>query len=277
MLIRRTKDQLYLITQPDHGALTGFLAREWGGGPFALPGDRSAAILAAELHDLGWDRLDGEPLFCAAGQCPHDFLDHPTAPRLAAYTDGIERVTRLDPYAGLLVSMHFVGIYNGYYGYRGAAHRRAAERMLAGLPPDSQAHIRRFMDQELQRQADLRRRIRTGPHLRLHYLLLQVWDRLSLLACLTSPDDPGSALVRAITQGYPDVPTGAGRHAHPLTVAWQAPGVLALHPFPLRQAGVHYDLPVRILPNRPYQSAADLAAVWSATLPDTLRLTFIAG
>lgn len=276
MLIRRTDTTLYLITQPDHGALTGFLAQQWGGEGFGLPGDRCGAILAADLHDCGWDELDARPLFSPALAGPYDFMNYPTRERLAGYQAGIERVAQLDPYAGLLVSLHFTGLYNGFFGWRGPVQKAAALHLLQSLPPDSQEKIRAFVAQETERQTSLQARLGATPHLRLHYLLLQVWDRLSLFAGLTAPNEITPPTLTWVTDDYNDVPTGDGRTTRPLQVTWREPGVIGLKPYPLRQPEAYFDLTVRRILTRPYQSQADLDKAWADAAPERFRINFVA-
>ena len=63
MLVTRRGGRLALVTQPDHAAIAGTLARHWGNQEFATPLASEALICAAEHHDDGWLELDGRPMF----------------------------------------------------------------------------------------------------------------------------------------------------------------------------------------------------------------------
>ena len=73
-------------------------------------------MLAATRHDDGWGVYDRRPTFDGTNDRPTSFLDVPIPAHLAFYRACIEVVTQEDAYAGLLVSMHGAGIYNGRYG-----------------------------------------------------------------------------------------------------------------------------------------------------------------
>ena len=106
-----------------------------------------------------------------AGELP---ADRPHHPRRALPGGDREAVAR-DPRAGLLVSLHGQGLYEGRRGLDPGPPTPRAER-----PPAVQA----FLAEQDGVQADLRRRIGGGPALDAWawagYRLLQTWDVLSL-------------------------------------------------------------------------------------------------
>ena len=71
MLKRQVGSELWCITQPDHAAVSGYLAAHWGNGEFARPGSfapfpeperlRAETILAIAEHDNGWWEWEGDP------------------------------------------------------------------------------------------------------------------------------------------------------------------------------------------------------------------------
>src|SRR4029434_4431154 len=86
-----------------------------------------------------------------------------------------------DPTTGLLVSMHGAGLYNDRYGTF-----RLAERQFS---PSEQALVDEFLAEQALFQQSLAERalgrqvhthVTTDPQVWYNYLLLQVWDRLSL-------------------------------------------------------------------------------------------------
>ena len=71
MLKRQVGSELWCITQPDHAAVSGYLAAHWGNGEFARPGYfapfpeaerlRAETILAIAEHDNGWWEWEADP------------------------------------------------------------------------------------------------------------------------------------------------------------------------------------------------------------------------
>ena len=97
------------------------------------------------------------------------------------YRRGIAMAAEHDPTTGLLVSMHGAGLYNDRYGTF-----RLAERQFN---PAEQALVDEFLAEQALFQQSLAERalgrqfhthVTTDPQVWYTYLLLQVWDRLSL-------------------------------------------------------------------------------------------------
>jgi len=150
-----------------------------------------------------------------------------------------------DPTTGLLVSMHGAGLYNDRYGTF-----RLAERQFS---LSEQALVDEFLAEQALFQQSLAERalgrqihthVTTDPQVWYTYLLLQVWDRLSLqyafrlatdgaIAPLPRPDGTSAVL--------------HCRHHGDLSLR------LALYPF--AQSSCTFPLQARRLPDRPYRNA----------------------
>ncbi len=89
----------WLITQPDHAALAGDLARQMG-----RPALEAEVIEAIGLHDEGWGPFDEKELRSAA---PRSFLAMSPAEFVQAWTASIERAQQASAIGGILVSRHF--------------------------------------------------------------------------------------------------------------------------------------------------------------------------
>ena len=71
MLKRRVDNQIWLISQPDHAAVSGYLASHWGNEAFSQPGYylpsaqselwRAEAIFGIAEHDNGWWEWEADP------------------------------------------------------------------------------------------------------------------------------------------------------------------------------------------------------------------------
>ena len=155
-----------------------------------------------------------------------------------------------DPTTGLLVSMHGAGLYNDRYGTFRLAERRfsLSEQELVDEFLAEQALFQQSLaERALGRQ--LHTHVTTDPQVWYNYLLLQVWDRLSLqYAFRLAADGDIAPLPR---------PDGASavlhcRHKGDLSL------VLAPYPFP--QSPWTFPLQARLLPDRPYRNAEEFLA-----------------
>ena len=195
------------------------------------------------------------------GGAPVDFpqIDRPT--HVALYREGIEGAIARDPRAGLVVSMHGRGLYEGRLGLDPGPPTPRAER-----PPAVQA----FLAEQDRVQDDLRRRIGGGSALDdwawAGYRLLQTWDVLSLH--LTWRAQAGG---RETT--LPQVPRAVGDPGVTLTLRPVDALAATCDPWPF--AGDRVALPVaaRVVEDRPYASDADLQGALRAAPWETRAYT----
>lgn len=94
---------LLLVDQDDHAHLAGELAAALADG---LPAPRGALVAAARVHDNGWREADAAPTLDVESGRPHAYTDVPDDVYLDVWRRGIDRAVALDPYVGLLVSLH---------------------------------------------------------------------------------------------------------------------------------------------------------------------------
>lgn len=163
----------WLITQPDHAALSGGLAALVSPRFFALQDD---VVRAIELHDAGWALYPCEhdaaaPPPTAASGKPLSFLEIDPAEFIPAWQGSIQSAAETGAAGGIIVSQHFC---------------RLAQTRLR-TEADTPADVRRlstFLEQERRRQAALCAR---APHSsqQLEALtdVLQFCDLLSLYLC----------------------------------------------------------------------------------------------
>ena len=180
MIVRPTGDTAEIVMQVDHAVISGQLAEAWAGEIAA----RDSLIVAARLHDIGWRHWEAEPRLNTDTDQPTNFLNVQIDEHLRLYRLGIEEVAAVDPYAGLLVSMHSAGIYTGRYGTQPALKLTRA--------PDVQSLVDDFVAEQEARYEAVRDGLDVSQdELWRNYLLLQVFDRLSLRVCLGDPAGPG--------------------------------------------------------------------------------------
>jgi len=95
--------EYWLITQPDHAALSGAIAAALG--PPLLPQLSPEVVQGITLHDGGWAPFDAQTP--VANGKPLSFLDYQPKDFLRAWDSSIERAEKLAPIAGAMVSGHF--------------------------------------------------------------------------------------------------------------------------------------------------------------------------
>lgn len=273
MIVRRTETAgrggtLYLIRQLDHSALSGEFARRWGHPPFAPPSPLDAVVLAASRHDEGWRDQDSQPLYDDRAKAPAHFRDLDVRRHIPFYRDGIRRIVEMDPYAGLLVSMHGSGIYEGRYG--------AGPIRMTTQTEDVRAEMDAFVEEQETLQTRLRRRLWGGSGRRrrfeakvwFHYELLQVWDLLSLFVCIDRDRTPA--------QRIGPVPTTLDGDDVELEAAASG-DVVRLRPWPFTVEALDAGIPARGLPDRSYERQEELRRAMDAAREVTLPCRLVPG
>jgi uncharacterized protein DUF3891 len=267
VLISRRDGQLCLVTQPDHAALAGALAKRWGNERFAPEGVGESLIAAATRHDDGWAEIDGRPAVLEAEGRPARFLEVDLPDTVGPYGAGVERLYADDAYAGVLTSRHWAGLYSSRWGVQDS-------------PPVGHPAARAVVEEQELRAARESLALWGGRGLRSafeaalwrDYELLQALDFLSLAMCLVdlgTPTDasaapvPVPATLRELEQPpgarlVPNVPDADGAHVT-ITVTVRRPGVVELDPYPLAEPVVAGRVRARLIDDARHPSG-DAAA-----------------
>lgn len=280
MLITRRGDMLCLVRQVDHGGLAGQVAEAWGGAGFEPPVPLGPACLAAARHDEGWRPWDDRPAFNEEEARPLHFLEIAMADHIPLYKAGVETVTELDRYAGLLVGMHWSGLYRGRWGLQSNTE---------GLLQPDRTPVQKLQDEavaaEESRWIGLKTRLWNGSGPRAefenrlwhNYGLLQAWDLLSLYICVARLDAPDvasepmllSSTLRPIDQKpgrrrIPAVPTRIGQPAVDLDLTVFEAGVVIVEPYPFTAPAVAFSVAAVVIPDRRYEEDEMPAAIKAA-------------
>jgi uncharacterized protein DUF3891 len=207
------------ITLAEHQGLAVQLAAAFGNERCDPLVPRDVMLFAVGNHDAGWAALDAAPALDAATGLPCSLNRNRRADLLAAAVASADYNERHHPFCGLLVSLHYTGLYRGRIGPIPASEKPAVNAMLAG---------------EVRRQQRLRDSLARDPAwctwvdepaLRFNFERLQFFDRLALYLNATPLD-------RLQSMVFERVPMAPARTAE-VTVL-RADGGVAFDEFPFR-------------------------------------------
>jgi hypothetical protein len=108
MIRRGVGNEYWLFTQMEHARLAGEVAKHLRGVAQGTS-HRDSLILACAQHDAGWFIHDDAPRITPKKK-PVDVFEPPPFLGFAIWSKSARRVAAMDPYAGLLVSLHSLGI-----------------------------------------------------------------------------------------------------------------------------------------------------------------------
>ncbi|SNT55076.1 Protein of unknown function [Asanoa hainanensis] len=268
MIVTRRDGALHLVEQVEHGRVSGVLAAAWGNEVFEAPTPGEPVRTAATRHDEGWRAWDARVLFHELDRRPLHFLEIDASEHVQLYRQGVERVALGDVYAGVLVGMHWTGLYRGRWSAPGARGR-------LDLGADGRAAQDAAVDAEERRWVEAKRLAWTSQEPRAafearlwhNFELLQLWDLLSLYLCVMpsqpaaapGPATPWGPQLAALAHAAEDVllPPVRGNPFGPaqrITVGVRVPGVLWLDPYPFASE-MTVDVVSTAVPDRPFSHA----------------------
>jgi hypothetical protein len=246
-----------MITQNDHAAVAGFCAAHWGNDHFERPDPFLSTMRATLLHDLVWLKEESSPLFNpSTGQTPN-FLAVPFDIQNDEYGSTIERINREDPYAGWLVSRHRTGIWKSRYGLLKQPHYHV--RNLSADIEDLVAHA--------HAQQDAAAATYDRQKLTINYVLLQVWDLLSLYIC--SNEHLKEIAIEPVPTSY------AGEHSVSLTLVPVAPTRINVDPFPFDLPSLEVAVVYRRLAQQVFDDEAAFQRAYFEAPQELAKFTFV--
>lgn len=270
MIVRHDPAGLHLVLQTDHADLSGQLARHWGNDRFDPPRPAESAVAAAAGHDEGWREWEAAPRVDPRTARPYQFTEMDLRVHHRFYGRGVGRVAERDRYAGLLVSMHSVGLYRKRFGTN-------PQLIFREIPPEATAEIDAYVADQEAFQARLREELAPAvadpagdvvaarqafeAQVWTNYRLLQAWDLLSLFFCTRR-------LEAGITACVPHVPVryGSGEQAKLLLEAVGGDAVTVL-PYPFATSPLPLRLRARLVEDRDYRDDADFQRAFAAAEP----------
>jgi Protein of unknown function (DUF3891) len=264
-LILQQTDPIIVIRQTDHAFLSGFFAREWGNNTFSRPEPFTSFCLAASEHDNGWHEWELAPGVDPRTFTPYSFMTVPTEEHIFLYQRGIERVVKVDLYAGLLVVSHCMGLYDRSRatipGYS-AKYVKSQEQHVAN------DFVQRLRLQQLRLKVDLRNNPATKPFtdeklIKANAQRIEALDRLSLYFCLGAAEDAS----------IESVPTNDDGNE----VDWEVRPVghsnFTVNPYPFRREPLDFTILARRVPKRRYADDAEFQRVLASAPFFNIRFT----
>lgn len=255
MLKNRVGDETWLITQPDHAAVSGYLAEHWGNEEFSRPGFfgdpprpdelREAVVFAIAQHDNGWREWEADPEIDPEDGLPLHFLQARGEWAFERWERGAARYVEERPYESLLISLH--GYWLHRVQYDSDCDDRFRHPIFGSNPPladpDSEAgrRIARFLAERESFHEKLRGRIEPDrlqeesqfPHVR----LLQTLDALSLML-----GAGGLSPARLI-----EIPRASWSERVEIEIEPLGDGRLALSPYPFDRDPLPVEMPGRAI------------------------------
>ncbi len=252
--------QLLLVLQIDHSRVAGHLAAQWGNDLFSRPRPYASMVLAAQEHDNGWWEWEVKPSTLNSDGYPLDYHDgtlkYLGVQRLTATKRGVQRVAELDPYAGLIVLMHNVGLLNAGYGRFKYLHDRTDDPRVREYI-HHQEGVRQGLLSEL-RQSEMYAEFATEEQIGINFELMEIFDLMGQFLCNHYPLDRSGRRNRpTVTLNDASVPVGPGRDDTTITFdALDRTGAI-VRPYPFNKDPLNITFPGRLVPRRSYASTDD--------------------
>jgi hypothetical protein len=269
MIVQEQGDELILIRQTDHAVLSGFFAREWGNELFRRPEPFESVRLAAAEHDNGWREWELQPQIDPRTRLPYSFMSLPTEEHIALYQTGIERLVKIDRYAGMLVSLHASQLYDRA---RATIPGYSAKYIKASETEMVNAFLQGLKLQQLRLKVDLRGEPTTKDFaqeklLETNSRRLETLDRLSLYFCMNTPQEVTMEAIPVDDQGS----------EVDLELRPQGGDAVSLAPYPFRKAPLTVSILARRVPKRVYTGSLDFQKTLARAPYTAINFTVSAG
>ncbi|HVA92128.1 MAG TPA: DUF3891 family protein [Chloroflexota bacterium] len=267
MLIRKDGEELVITRQTDHMAQVARMAERWGNARFPAPEHREETIRAAGLHDSGWRVWEDAPTLLSETGRPRNLGEIERPVHAAFYRQGVDSAGGIDPYTGLLVSLHASVLYAGVDDWD----------LESLTPPDANGRTdieRAFIAEQTALQGRVRSELTTNARYATSvapwrlwpaYLRLRAWDRLSLYFVYHGLGE------REIDR----VPENDGETT--VFLRQTGPRSAVASPWPFDRERVTFPVVVARVPDRRYESGAEFLETLVHASPDVWEYTLAQG
>ncbi|QCJ44387.1 DUF3891 family protein [Bacillus sp. S3] len=237
---------LYIVNQYDHSIQAGEVARHWGNDQFTRPGYFDSLCLAVEKHDIGWIESDTNVLFNAETRQPVPFLSVNLLQHVDFYGKGYEKVKEEDPYAGLLVGMHWMGLYTSRFGYDPSFTFKIPQELAPQIDEKIISMQKEWVDLKMELWKKSGPRSQFENNLWMNYEIVQFMDRLSQYVTMHKPDTTNTLVMGPVREQLES-------KGVMMTVQGQGNGTVVVDPFPF-DSEVETTVVLRKIPDISYES-----------------------
>lgn len=237
---------LYIVNQYDHSVQAGEVTRHWGNEEFIQPENFDSLCLAVEKHDIGWVESDEIVLFDEVTGQPVPFLNVNLMQHVDFYGKGYERVKAEDPYAGLLVGMHWMGLYTSRFGYDPSFTFKIPENLASQIDEKIISIQKEWVDLKMEMWNKKRPRSEFENNLWVNYEIVQFMDRLSQYVSMHKQDTTNKLVMGPVRKDLESKGTM-------ITVQGQGDGTIVVDPFPFKSE-VETTVKLRKIPDITYGS-----------------------
>ncbi|MBT2669011.1 DUF3891 family protein [Bacillus sp. ISL-4] len=248
MFVSKHGNEIWLIDQYHHAIQAGEVAAYWGNDEFEAPSP--SLITAVEKHDIGWVKPDKEVLFDEETGRPINFININVRQHVSFYSNGYNKVLEEDPYAGMLVGMHWIGLYTSRFGYDPTFTYKIPEDLKEFMQNVVIETQKEWINVKMKYWQFNEKRSVFEDKLWMDYEFLQLMDRMSQLVSLNTHHDKAEAVLGPVRKNQ----NGEGIH---ISVQLPGDGSVVVEPFPFKEE-FETSVRVRKIHDRKYESHADL-------------------
>lgn len=248
MFVSTHNNEIWLVDQYDHSQQAGEVARYWGNEDFTKPSEGS--ITAVEKHDIGWIEPDKKILFDEETGKPVNFIDINVKQHVQFYSNGYKQILKEDPYAGMLIGMHWIGLYTSRFGYDPTFTYKIPKDLKEFMQNIIIETQKEWVNVKMEFWQTNEKRSVFEDKIWMDYEFLQLMDRMSQLVSLYTQEDKTEVVLGPVRK---DLNNG---DVH-LTVQLPGDGSVVVNPFPFKEE-FETSVKVRKIANKKYESHAEL-------------------
>lgn len=258
---------LTIVNQYDHSIQAGQVSRYWGNEEFIRPQYFDSMCLAVEKHDIGWIESDEKVLFDDTAGQPVPFLSVNLLQHVDFYGKGYEKVKAEDSYAGLLVGMHWMGLYTSRFGYDPSFTFKIPQVLAAQIDETIINMQKEWVDLKMKLWNKQGPRSEFENNLWMNYEIVQFMDRLSQYVSMHKPDTTNKLVMGPVRKDLESKRTM-------ITVQGQGDGTVVVDPFPF-ESKVETTVKLRKIPDIKYVSHSEVYKALEEAEYEEVKWTFV--
>jgi Protein of unknown function (DUF3891) len=268
MIISKQDGQLVLVRQDEHAIQMGTVSRLWGNENFQKLANHESVSLGIEKHDAGWKQPDDEVLFNEGTKRPTNFLEVNLPEHVRFYEIGYRNTLKQDQYAGMMLGMHWIGLYTSRFGYDPTFTYKVSDDLRGFMNDTIKTIQKEWVDIKQQYWAAQHKRSEFEDIIWMQYEYFQVMDRLGLFMGLNNPKEKNQ-----VTLG----PVRMTRESEPvhLTVKSKGNGEILIHPFPFADE-FDTSVPAKRIEDRNYESHQEAKEIIEVTEKEDIQWRIVA-